>query len=145
MSSSETMKSNPLPRLDKNEIQIRFIRSSGPGGQNVNKVSTAAQLHFDVANSPSLPDDVRRRLTQLAGHRITEDGVLVITARKHRTQEKNRQEAIDRLVALIQQAMQKPKRRRKTKATLASKKRRLEAKRRRSLKKRLRQKPGITE
>ena len=145
MSSSETMKNNPLPRLDKNEIQIRFIRASGPGGQNVNKVSTAAQLHFDVANSPSLPDDVRRRLTQLAGHRITEDGVLVITARKHRTQEQNRQEAIDRLTALIQQAMQKPKKRRKTKATLASKKRRLEAKRRRSLKKRLRQKPGITE
>ncbi|HHJ07446.1 MAG TPA: aminoacyl-tRNA hydrolase [Anaerolineae bacterium] len=136
---------NEIPFLRKDEIQIRFIRASGPGGQNVNKVSTAAQLHFDVANSPSLPDDVRRRLTQLAGHRITEDGVLVITARKHRTQEKNRQEAIDRLAALIQQAMQKPKRRRKTKATLASKKRRLEAKRRRSLKKRLRQKPGITE
>ncbi len=136
---------NETPFLRKDEIQIRFIRSSGPGGQNVNKVSTAARLHFDVANSPSLPDDVRRRLTQLAGHRITEDGVLVITARKHRTQEQNRQEAIDRLTALIQQAMQKPKKRRKTKATLASKKRRLEAKRRRSLKKRLRQKPGITE
>ena len=132
-----------IPFLRKDEIQIRFIRASGPGGQNVNKVSTAAQLHFDVANSPSLPHDVRQRLIQLAGHKMTEDGVLVITARKHRTQEQNRQEAIDRLAALVQQAMQKPKKRRKTKATLASKKRRLEAKRRRSLKKRLRQKPGI--
>jgi ribosome-associated protein len=132
-----------IPFLRKDEIQIRFIRASGPGGQNVNKVSTAAQLHFDVANSPSLPDDVRQRLIQLAGHKMTEDGVLVITARKYRTQEQNRQEAIDRLAALVRQAMQKPKKRRKTKATLASKKRRLEAKRRRSLKKRLRQKLGI--
>jgi len=127
-----------IPFLNEDEIKIRFIRASGPGGQNVNKVSTAAQLRFDVANSPSLPNDARRRLRQLAGHRMTENGVLVITARKYRTQEQNRQEAIDRLAALIRQAMQKPKKRRKTRATLASKKRRLEAKRRRSLKKRLR-------
>ncbi|HEY86033.1 MAG TPA: aminoacyl-tRNA hydrolase [Chloroflexi bacterium] len=131
--------------LNEDEIKMRFIRASGPGGQNVNKVSTAAQLHFDVANSPSLPYDARQRLIQLAGHKMTENGVLVITARKHRTQEQNRQETLARLLILIRQALQKPKKRRKTKATLASKKRRLEAKHRHSQKKRLRQKPKITE
>jgi len=136
-------KMSKIPFLNEDEIKIRFIRASGPGGQNVNKVATAAQLHFDVANSPSLPDGVRRRLTQLAGRKMTEDGVLVITARRHRTQEQNRQDALERLVELIRRAAEKPKKRRKTKPTQASKKRRLDAKHRRSEKKRLRRPPGL--
>jgi len=124
--------------LDESEIQIEFTRASGPGGQNVNKVATAARLRFDVRHSPSLPDDVRQRLLLLAGQRVTADGVLVIEARRFRTQERNRQDALDRLVALIRQAAAKPKRRRKTQPTLASRQRRLEGKRRRSQIKRLR-------
>ena len=124
--------------LDESEIQIEFTRASGPGGQNVNKVATAARLRFDVRHSPSLPDDVRQRLIRLAGQRVTADGVLVIEARRFRTQERNRQDALDRLVALIRQAAAKPKRRRKTQPTLASRQRRLEGKRRRSQIKRLR-------
>jgi len=125
--------------IDESEIQQTFIRASGPGGQNVNKVATAVQLRFDVAHSPSLPDDVRERLVRLAGRRMTEDGVLIIEARRFRTQDRNRQDAIDRLVALIRRASKKPKRRRKTKPTLASKEQRLETKRRRSERKRMRQ------
>ena len=125
--------------LDRLKISSSF--SGGPGGQNVNKVATAVQLRFDVANSPSLPDDVRMRLTQLAGKRMTEDGILVIEAKQFRTQEKNRQEALNRLVKLIRQAVPKPKVRRKTKPSAASKKRRLSAKRRRSEMKRLRRPP----
>ena len=124
--------------LDESEIQIEFTRASGPGGQNVNKVATAARLRFDVRHSPSLPDDVRQRLIRLAGQRVTADGVLVIEARRFRTQERNHQDALDRLVALIRQAAAKPKRRRKTQPTLASRQRRLENKRRRSQIKRLR-------
>jgi ribosome-associated protein len=124
--------------LDESEIRIEFTRASGPGGQKVNKVATAARLRFDVRHSPSLPDDVRQRLLLLAGQRVTADGVLVIEARRFRTQERNRQDALDRLVALIRQAAAKPKRRRKTKPTLASRQRRLENKRRRSQIKRLR-------
>ena len=124
--------------LDESEIQIEFTRASGPGGQNVNKVATAARLRFDVRHSPSLPDDVRQRLLLLAGQRVTADGVLVIEARRFRTQERNRQDALDRLVALIRQAAAKPKRRRKTQPTRASRQRRLEGKRRRSQIKRLR-------
>ncbi len=119
----------PTMAIDESEIQQRFVRASGPGGQNVNKVATAGQLRFDAGNSPSLPDDVRERLIRLAGRRITAEGVLIIDARQFRTQERNRQDAIDRLVELIRKAAEKPKSRRRTRPTLGSKTRRLEAKR----------------
>ena len=125
--------------IDERELEEQFIRSSGPGGQNVNKLETAVQLRFDVRHSPSLPHEVRLRLERLAGSRLTKDGVLVITAQRHRTQERNRQDALDRLIELIRQAAVVPKRRRPTKPTSSSKKRRLESKKRRGTIKGLRQ------
>lgn len=119
-------------QIDEGEIEESFVRSSGPGGQNVNKVSSAVQLRFDARNSPSLPDDVRRRLERLAGKRLTNDGVIVLIAQTHRSQERNRAEALQRLVELIRQATVRPKPRTATKPTFASKKRRLDAKQRRS-------------
>lgn len=130
--------------IDEREFEERFIRTSGPGGQNVNKVSTAVQLRFDVRRSPSLPAAVRARLERLAGSRLTKDGVLVITAQRHRTQERNRDDALERLIDLVRRAAVPPTPRRPTRPTKASKARRLEGKRQRSGIKQLRQrKPSL--
>ena len=118
----------PTIALHPDEIQERFVRASGPGGQNVNKVSTAVELRFDVKNSPSLPDYVRRKLVTLAGRRLTQDGVLILQAQKHRTQERNREDALARLIALIQQAAERQAPRIKTKPTYAAKQRRVDEK-----------------
>jgi ribosome-associated protein len=134
---------NPQIELDEREIQEDFVRASGPGGQNVNKVSTAVQLRFDVAHSPSLPEPVRARLAILAGRRLTRDGVLIIEAERYRSQRRNRDDALERLIELIREACEVDKPRRPTRPTLASKKRRLESKQRLGETKKLRAlKPG---
>jgi ribosome-associated protein len=124
------------------ELEWRFIRASGPGGQKVNKVATAVQLRFDAARSPSLPEDARTRLLSLAGRRVSQEGVLVIDARRHRTQQQNREDAITRLIALLQRATEVRRPRRKTAPTAAAKARRLKAKRQRGDTKRQRAAPG---
>jgi ribosome-associated protein len=124
--------------IDASEIEESFVRSAGPGGQNVNKVSSAVQLRFDLANSASIPEAMKRRVATLAGRRLTKDGVIVIMANGHRDQPKNRQEAMERLVGLLVAGAQVPKARVATRPTLASRKRRLEAKSIRSGVKRMR-------
>ena len=130
--------------IEERELEERFVRASGPGGQNVNKLSSAVQLRFDVRRSPSLATDIRLRLERMAGRRLTRDGVLVIMAQRHRTQERNRQDALDRLKELIQAASIAPTPRRPTRPTRGSKERRLASKKNRSGIKNLRQeKPSL--
>ncbi|WP_436642888.1 alternative ribosome rescue aminoacyl-tRNA hydrolase ArfB [Microbaculum sp. FT89] len=133
----------PHIAIDESELEERFVQASGPGGQNVNKVATAVQLRFDVANSQSLTEYVRTRLKTLAGKRMTRDGVLVIDARRFRTQDRNREDARERLIDLIREAAERPTPRRPTKPTLGSKKRRLETKSKRAQVKKARGKPQI--
>ncbi|MBA4171065.1 MAG: aminoacyl-tRNA hydrolase [Hyphomicrobium sp.] len=132
------MRINDQITLDEGELDERFVRASGPGGQNVNKVSTAVELRFDARRSPSLPTGVSIRLQKLAGRRLTDDGVIVIRADRHRTQERNREDARERLAELIREATHVPKPRLKTKPTRASKERRLEGKKVRSTTKKMR-------
>jgi len=127
--------------IDETELTERFVLSSGPGGQNVNKVSTAVELRFSVRDSPSLPEGLKARLVRLAGARMTQDGVLVISAQRFRSQQRNREDAAERLFELIRAAAEVPKRRRKTRPTLASKERRLTAKSVRSTTKSMRGRP----
>lgn len=129
----------PSVSIDENEIRIDFVRSSGPGGQNVNKVSTAAQLRFDVAHTPSLSDEVKERLVKLAGSRMTTEGVLVIEAHQYRTQEQNRADALLRLTDLIREAARKPRPRKKTRPHAGAVAERLDQKKQRGEIKRIRQ------
>ena len=136
--SSAMIKINDTLSLHEDELVETFIRASGPGGQNVNKVSSAVQLRFDVRNTPSLPARVRDRLEKIAGSKLTKDGIIVITANRHRTQEANRRDAQNRLVEMIREAAHQPKYRIPTRPSKGVKKRRLEAKAKRGSVKRLR-------
>lgn len=132
---------NSVIRFDPGELEESFVRSSGPGGQNVNKVSTAVQVRLDLRREGSLPAWLRARAQALAGRRVTNDGVLVITAERFRSQDRNRQDAVDRVVALLQEAAYRPPIRRATKPSLGAKQRRVEGKVQRGATKRLRQRP----
>lgn len=136
-----TIEVTPEIVLDQSELAFSFARAGGPGGQNVNKVETAVQLRFDVTHSPSLDDPVKRRLKRLAGTRLTKEGVLVIFAKTHRSQERNRQDALARLLRLIAAAAEKPELRVKTRPGLAARQHRIETKVRRGETKRLRNYP----
>jgi len=127
--------------LDENELQLDFVRASGPGGQNVNKVATAAQLRFDAAHSRSLPEDVRQRLLGLTGINLTAEGVLVIDARRYRSQARNREDALERLAAIVRRAAVPPRPRRPTRIPKVAKEKRLQEKRRLAERKRLRKQP----
>jgi ribosome-associated protein len=131
--------------IEDREVEESFLRAAGPGGQNVNKVATAVPLRFDVRRSPSLPENVRARLVKLAGRKLTQEGVLVITAQRYRTQDRNRQDALERLVALLRRAAERLKPRRPTKPTASARRRRLEAKSRRAGIKKLRITPSAIE
>jgi ribosome-associated protein len=135
------MKVNNVFSIPDEEILITFVHAAGPGGQNVNKTASAAQLRFDVRNSPSFPGGSKGRLEQLAGRRMTQDGILIIEARRYRTQERNRRDAEERLAALLQRALTVPKKRKLTHPSPASKAERTDTKKRRGTVKRMRQKP----
>jgi ribosome-associated protein len=131
----------PGIKLHEGELEFRFVRASGPGGQNVNKVATAAELRFDVMHSKALPEPMRSRLLKLAGWRVNSGGVLIIFAQRFRSQERNRADALERLQILLRRAARAPQPRKSTRPTAAAKRRRLEGKRRRSFQKRLRTRP----
>jgi ribosome-associated protein len=124
--------------IPESELTFNFIRSSGPGGQNVNKVSTAVQLRFDIINSPSLPEEIKARLKSKSGRKVTKEGILIIEAKRFRTQESNKQDAVDRFTYLIKKALEKPKNRIKTKPSNESRQKRIEEKKKRSQLKKLR-------